>query len=86
MLEDDFDTLVPAAGSVNRRSFVQGALGSGFAASVLPVMAQTEIKTGTTGLVAGEVTIPVGDYPVHVAGLPHGPVLGLAWFKAYGAA
>ncbi|MDZ7590744.1 MAG: dienelactone hydrolase family protein [Rubrivivax sp.] len=62
MLKEDFDTLVPAAGGVNRRTFVRGALGSGFAASVLPVMAQTVIKTDTTGLVTGEVKIPVGDF------------------------
>ena len=62
MLKEDFDTLVPAAGGVNRRTFVRGTLGSGFAASVLPVMAQTAIKTDTSGLVAGEVTIPVGDF------------------------
>jgi carboxymethylenebutenolidase len=36
-------------------------VGSGFAAAVLPVTAQT-IKTDTAGLTAGEVTIPVGDF------------------------
>ena len=29
---------------------------------MLPVMAQTEVKTDTVGLIAGEVTIPVGDF------------------------
>ena len=38
------------------------SVGSGFAAAVLPVMAQTVVKTDSAGLVAGEVTIPVGDF------------------------
>ena len=62
MITEDFDTLVPAAGCVSRRRFVRGTLGTSFAAAVLPVMAQTVIKTDATGLVAGEVTIPVGDF------------------------
>ena len=62
MLKEDFDTLVPSGGGVNRRTFVRGAVGSGFAASVLPVMAQTAVKTDTSGLLAGEVTIPVGAF------------------------
>ena len=62
MLKEDFDTLVPAAGGVKRRTFVQGALGSGFAASVLPVMAQTAVKTPSDGLTAGEVMIDVNGF------------------------
>jgi len=46
---------------VNRRDFVRAAVGSGFAAAVLPVTAQT-IKTDSAGLTVGEVTIPVGDF------------------------
>ena len=57
----DFDTLVPAGGT-SRRSFVRTAVGSGFAAAALPICAQTAIKTDSNGLVAGEVTIPVGDF------------------------
>ena len=45
---------------VDRRGFVATALATGFAASVLPVGAQT-ITTDAAGLVAGEVKIPVGD-------------------------
>jgi carboxymethylenebutenolidase len=41
---------------------VRTSVGSGFAAAVLPVVAQTQIKTDSDGLVAGEVTIPVGDF------------------------
>ena len=62
MLKEEFDTLVPATGDFNRRSFVRSAVGTGFAAAVLPVMAQTVIKTDSAGLVAGEVTIPVGSF------------------------
>jgi len=46
---------------VARRDFVRVAVGSGFAAAVLPVTAQT-IKTDSAGLTVGEVTIPVGDF------------------------
>ena len=38
------------------------SVGSGFAAAVLPVVAQTTIKTDSSGLIVGEVTIPVGDF------------------------
>ena len=61
MLRDDVNSLTPTR-DFNRRSFVQTAVGSGFAAAVMPVVAQTEIKTDTTGLTAGAVTIPVGDF------------------------
>ncbi len=57
-----FDALVPPQQDFSRRTFVRTAVGSGFAAAVLPVSAQTVIKTDTTGIVAGEVTIPVGDF------------------------
>jgi carboxymethylenebutenolidase len=50
-----------AAPEISRRHFVRGALGSGFAAAVLPVGAQT-IRTGSAGLEVGEVTIAVGDF------------------------
>ena len=43
-----------------RRGFVVTALGSGFAAAVMPVGAQT-ISTDADGLDAGEVKIPVAD-------------------------
>ena len=62
MLQEDFDTLVPAQGDFNRRTFVRTAVGTGFAAAVLPVMAQTVVKTDSAGLVAGEVTINVGGF------------------------
>jgi len=62
MLKEEFDTLVPAQGGFNRRDFVRTSVGSGFAAAMLPVMAQNVVKTDSQGLLAGEVTIPVGDF------------------------
>ena len=61
MSRQDFDSLPPRR-EFNRREFVRTSVGSGFAAAVLPVMAQTEVKTDAAGLIAGEVTIPVGDF------------------------
>lgn len=60
MLKDDIDSLSPAR-DFSRRSFVQTTVGSGFAAAVLPVTAQT-VTTDAAGLEAGAVTIPVGDF------------------------
>ncbi len=60
MLKDEIDSLAPSR-DFSRRSFVQTTVGSGFAAAVLPVTAQT-ITTDTAGLEAGPVTIPVGDF------------------------
>jgi carboxymethylenebutenolidase len=61
MLQEEFDTLVPAGG-LSRRGFTRTALGAGFAAAALPVVAQTTIKTDAAGLVVGEVDIPVGNF------------------------
>lgn len=60
MQTEDFDSLTPTR-DFSRRSFVKTAVGSGFAAAVMPVTAQT-IKTDTQGLTAGEVTVMVGDF------------------------
>ena len=75
----DFDTLVPSGG-LSRRGFTRSAVGAGFAAAVLPVVAQTAIKTDTAGLVAGEVDIPVGGFKLPVyraapAGKRNAPVV-----------
>ena len=61
MLETPADPAPPHT-ELNRRDFVRTGLGSGFAAAVLPVSAQTQINTDSSGLVAGEVTIAVGDF------------------------
>jgi carboxymethylenebutenolidase len=61
MLQQEIDCLVPRR-DFSRRDFVRTSVGSGFAAAVLPVVAQTTIKTDASGLLVGEVTIPVGDF------------------------
>jgi carboxymethylenebutenolidase len=45
-----------------RRLALQAALGVGYAAAAAPIMAQTAIKTPSTGLVSGEVTIDVNGF------------------------
>ena len=50
-----------ASTGFNRRNFLVTALASGFALAASPVLAQQVIKTDSKGLVAGEVSIPVGD-------------------------
>jgi carboxymethylenebutenolidase len=62
MLTEDIHTLVPTQGDFNRRTFVRTAVGSGFAAAVLPVTAQTVVATPSTGLVVGEVTVDVAGF------------------------
>ncbi|MFM2053111.1 MAG: hypothetical protein RL456_1148 [Pseudomonadota bacterium] len=57
----DLDSLVPAQ-AWSRRGFVRTALGSGFAAAVLPVTAQTLVRTPTDGLEVGEVTVDVAGF------------------------
>ncbi|MEX8495470.1 dienelactone hydrolase family protein [Sphaerotilus sp.] len=57
----EFDSLTPTR-DFTRRSFVQTAIGSGFAAAVLPVVAQNVITTPADGLVVGEVTIDVNGF------------------------
>jgi len=51
---------------VDRRDFLKVALGTGFAAATLPVSAQNVIKTDTTGLTAGTITINVAGQNVPV--------------------
>jgi carboxymethylenebutenolidase len=55
--------------ALDRRQFVAGTLGAGFASAVLPVAAQTVIKTDTAGLDAGEAKVAVegGALPVYFA-------------------
>ncbi len=65
---EEFDSLTKTAlsGELGRREFLKVALGSGFAAAVLPVQAQNVITTDTAGLIAGEVTLNVGGQNVPV--------------------
>ncbi|MFH1873418.1 MAG: dienelactone hydrolase family protein [Pseudomonadota bacterium] len=58
--QSQFDSLLPAE-PLNRRGFIVTALGAGFALAVQPTAAQSPIKTGTEGLTAGVVKVPVSD-------------------------
>jgi len=66
------------AAGATRRVALKAALGVGYAAAALPVMAQTAIQTPADGLVSGEVTIDVNGFrmpayrsaPVGKTGLP----------------
>lgn len=60
-MTEDALALLPSRG-LSRRDFVRASVGTGFAAAVLPIAAQTVVKTSSDGLLAGEVTIPVGDF------------------------
>jgi carboxymethylenebutenolidase len=58
----DFDSLIAKtslSGGTDRRGFLKTALGTGFAAAVLPVAAQSVINTDASGLTVGEVIITV---------------------------
>ena len=60
MLDQEFESHLPTR-DFSRRDFVVTTIGSGFAAAVLPVAAQT-LTTDIHGLDAGPVTITVGDF------------------------
>lgn len=64
-MSQDLAALLPGqsgADGATRRTALKAALGVGYAASALPLMAQTAIKTSAEGLTAGEVTIDVSGF------------------------
>lgn len=68
-LKHDAQSLLTKTGlsdGVDRRDFLKVALGSGFAAAALPVMAQNVIQTDTAGLIAGTITLTVDGQSVPV--------------------
>lgn len=68
-IKNDINSLVGSTGLLdagNRRTFIKTALGTGFAAAVMPVCAQTMIKTDTAGLTAGEINVVVNGVKVPV--------------------
>jgi len=68
-MKEDFDSLVGKSAlsdDVNRRGFLKTALGTGFAAAVLPVCAQSVVKTDENGLTAGTVHITIHGQEVPV--------------------
>lgn len=49
-----------------RRTAIKAALGVGYAAAALPIMAQTAIKTSAEGLTVGEVMVDVNGFKMPV--------------------
>ncbi|TFW10623.1 dienelactone hydrolase family protein [Massilia arenosa] len=68
LVQDGSSLLPPTALSdgVDRRDFLKVALGTGFAAATLPVMAQHVLKTDSKGLTEGTIQIKVGAQTVPV--------------------
>ena len=65
--KSDFDALLPGtttAAGASRRTALKAALGVGYAASVLPIAAQTAIKTPADGLRTGQTTFEVNGFQV----------------------
>ena len=63
----DFDALLPGQSTVdgaNRRTALKVALGVGYAATAMPIMAQTAIKTPGDGLTSGEASYDVAGFSV----------------------
>ena len=61
----DLSALLPGQSTeagATRRTALKAAMGVGYAASVLPTLAQTAIQTPADGLVAGDVTIDVKGF------------------------
>ena len=58
----DAAALLDAGAVPSRRRAMQLALGAGYAAAALPVVAQTAVKTSAEGLTAGEVAIDVAGF------------------------
>lgn len=63
----DFDALLPGQSTVagaSRRTALKVALGVGYAATAMPIMAQTAIKTPADGLTTGEASYDVAGFSV----------------------
>lgn len=68
-LKEDFDSLVAKTSisdGVDRRGFLKTALGTGFAAAVLPIAAHSAVTTDSKGLTVGEITVNVNGQAVPV--------------------
>lgn len=65
--KDDFNSLLPGKSTeagATRRTALKTALGVGYAAAALPIMAQTAIKTPSSGLATGEGIYDVDGFSV----------------------
>lgn len=66
-LKNEFDSLLPGQSTeagASRRTALKAALGVGYAAAAMPIMAQTAIKTSADGLKTGETTFEVNGFKV----------------------
>ncbi len=66
-LQSDFDSLRPGDSTeqgATRRTALKAAIGVGYAAAVMPVMAQTAISTPADGLKAGPIKYTVNGFEV----------------------
>lgn len=64
-LKADFDSLRPGRSTeqgATRRTALQAALGVGYAAAAMPIVAQTAIRTPEDGLTAGAISIDAGGF------------------------
>ena len=67
-MKRDLDSLVPGQtneAGATRRTALRVALGVGYAAAVVPVCAQTAIKTSSDGLTVGDVHFEVNGFQVN---------------------
>jgi carboxymethylenebutenolidase len=66
-LKNEFDALLPGQSTeagASRRTALKAALGVGYAAAAMPIMAQTAIKTSAEGLKTGQTTFEVNGFKV----------------------
>ncbi len=66
-LKNEFDSLLPGKSTdagATRRTAIQTALGVGYAATAMPIMAQTAVKTSADGLKAGQTSFDVNGFKV----------------------
>jgi carboxymethylenebutenolidase len=66
-LKNEFDSLLPGTSTeqgATRRTALKAALGVGYAATAMPIVAQTAVKTSADGLTVGEVTYEVNGFKV----------------------
>lgn len=65
--KNDFNALLPGESTeagASRRTALKTALGVGYAAAVMPIMAQTAIRTASQGLKTGRITYEVNGFKV----------------------
>jgi carboxymethylenebutenolidase len=59
------DATTTESSGISRRLALQSAIGVGYAAAAMPLMAQTAIKTSSDGLLVGEVVVDVAGFKMN---------------------